>query len=58
MDNINIEDAVKLYIDGMDSFEKEAYAIAQAQLETSFDIVKSIGFIDFLKTKNYKIEKN
>lgn len=58
MDNINIKEAVKLYIDSMDSFEKEAYVIAQEQLETSFDIVKSIGFINFIKTNNYKIDNN
>tara|TARA_Y100000389_G_scaffold37787_1_gene32089 strand:+ start:2115 stop:2291 length:177 start_codon:yes stop_codon:yes gene_type:complete len=58
MDNINIKEAVKLYIDSMDSFEKEAYVIAQEQLETSFDIVKSIGFINFIKINNYKIDNN
>lgn len=58
MESINIQDAIKLYIDNMTSLEKEGYIIAQTQLETSFDIEKSIGFIDFIKKHNYKIDKN
>ena len=58
MESINIQDAIKLYIDSMTALEKEGYIIAQTQLESSFDIEKSIGFIDFINKNNYIIDKN
>lgn len=58
MESINIQDAIKLYIDSMTTLEKEGYIIAQTQLESSFDIEKSIGFIDFINKNNYIIDKN
>ena len=40
---------IKEYIDQLNENEKIAYKIAQEHLETSFDISKSIGFLEFKK---------
>jgi len=42
----NVE-LVKLYIDSLNKLEQKALIIAQQQLESSFNIEKSIGFIKF-----------
>ena len=46
---------IKEYIDQLNENEKIAYKIAQEHLETSFDISKSIGFLEF-KKKQLSIE--
>lgn len=38
---------VKLYIESLNKLEQKALIIAQQQLESSFNIEKSIGFIKF-----------
>ena len=42
------------YISTMKPHEKIAYDIAVNQLESSFDIEKSIGFMEFIKNKKEK----
>ena len=51
MDEKEMEKYINEYINTMKPHEKVAYDIAVSQLESSFDITKSIGFIEFLKTK-------
>jgi|TARA_B110000285_G_C15048215_1_gene575518 hypothetical protein len=55
---INIENAIKMYLDNMTKTEKEAYCIAVNFLESNFDVEKSTGFTTFLKKNNYIINNN
>ena len=50
-----IEECVILYENSMTEADKIAYEIAKKQLESSFDVEKSIGFIQFIKTNEYII---
>lgn len=43
------EEAVQAYIDTFDERERVAYEIAKDHLQSSFDIVRSIGFQEFYK---------
>jgi hypothetical protein len=52
---LGLDVRIKKYIEQMSHTEKAAYAIAQKNLESSFDIEKSIGFKDFMKKHNYVI---
>ena len=47
----NIENIIKEYLESLNTKEKEALEIAKTQLESSFDLEKSIGFIKFLNSK-------
>jgi len=49
--NTNTENIVKEYIDSLSMSEKKALEIAKTQLESSFNLEKSIGFIKFLNNK-------
>ena len=40
---------IEKYISQMSPSEKGAYSIAEQILESSFDMEKSIGFLEFLK---------
>ena len=40
----------KDYIKNMTKEEKQAYDIAKSHLESSFDVEKSIGVLNYLKT--------
>lgn len=40
------------YIESLDEFELQAMNIAKRILESSFDLEKSIGFLNFKKSKN------
>jgi DNA integrity scanning protein DisA with diadenylate cyclase activity len=40
---------IKDYIKNMSKEEKQAYDIAKSHLESSFDVEKSIGFLNYLK---------
>jgi hypothetical protein len=40
---------IKKYIESLNSIERKALTIAIRELESSFSIEKSIGFIDFQK---------
>lgn len=44
--------AFKTYEDSMNAADKIAYEIAIKQLESSFDLEKSIGFLEFVKNNN------
>ncbi len=44
------ESLIKDYLKNMSKEEKQAYDIAKSHLESSFDIEKSIGFLNYLKT--------
>ena len=44
---------IEAYINQLTPTEKKALEIARRNLESSFDIVKSIGYLDWLK----KVEK-
>ena len=46
---------LELYIENMDPYERVAYEIAKKNLESSYDMEKSIGFLDFIKQNNYVI---
>ena len=45
--NINL---INEYIKSLNTMELEALKIAKNQLQSSFDIEKSIGFLEFLKS--------
>ena len=47
------EELHMLYISQMSVQERKAYEIAKEHLETSFNIDKSIGFIEWKKKKKY-----
>ncbi len=49
-----IKELIDEYISNMKPHEKIAYDIAVNQLESSFDIEKSIGFMEFVKSKKEK----
>ena len=49
---LKLENAILRYIDGMDSVELAILELAKTQLESSFDIEKSIGFLEFLSKNN------
>lgn len=53
-----LEELFEIYIESMNIYEKVAFEIAKKDLESSYDMEKSIGFIDFLKENNYLILKN
>jgi|TARA_B100001540_G_C15703862_1_gene595152 hypothetical protein len=48
-----IEEQIKEYIETFNEREKIAYEIAKEQLETSFNIEKSIGFVKWKKKMGY-----
>jgi len=49
MDNNNL---IEKYINSLNKLEKKALIIAKKNLESSFCIEKSIGFLEFLKANN------
>ena len=49
MINLTLEEAIQQYIESFDTYEKIAYKIAKQNLESSFDIEKSIGFKQFIE---------
>lgn len=50
-----LDELLNLYIENFNVYERVAYEIAKNNLESSYDIEKSIGFIEFLKKNNYVI---
>ena len=50
--------AIEEYVNNMSDADKIAYNIAVKQLESSFDMVKSIGFMDYIKKNNIVIKKD
>ena len=43
------QEVIQQYIDSLNTFEKKAYQIAREHLGSSFDITKSIGFLNWIK---------
>ncbi len=43
---------IEKYINSLNELERKALEIAEKNLESSFCIEKSIGFLEFLKTQN------
>ena len=50
--NIDLEDKIKLYLEQMSDDEKIVLEIAKQQLKSSFNLKKSIGFIEFCLNNN------
>jgi len=48
-----VEKQIKEYIESFNEKEKIAYEIAKKQLESSFNIEKSIGFMKWKKKMGY-----
>ena len=55
MINLTLEEAIQKYIELFDAYEKIAYKIAKQNLESSFDIEKSIGFKQFIEKNKITI---
>ena len=55
---MDAEQAIEEYMNNMSDADKIAYKIAVKQLESSFDMVKSIGFMDYINKNNFVIKKN
>lgn len=52
-----IHELVQLYLENMNAYERVAYEIAKENLESSYDIEKSIGFLEFVKNNNYLVSE-
>lgn len=50
--NIDLEHKIKLYLEQMSDDEKIVLEIAKQQLKSSFNLKKSIGFIEFCQNNN------
>ncbi len=48
----NLEKLISEYINQLDEFEKIALEVAKEQLESSFTIEKSIGFLKWKENKD------
>ena len=55
---MDAEQAIEEYMNNMSDADKIAYKIAVKQLESSFDMVKSIGFMDYINKNKFVIKKN
>ena len=55
---ITIEEALEQYVSSLSEIEKLTLEVAKRQLESSFEINKSIGFIKYLKDNNISIKIN
>ena len=55
---LTLENAILQYEKSMDEANIIAYNIAKNQLESSFDIEKSIGFMEYIEENNIKIQEN
>lgn len=47
----NVKKNIEDYLNQLNSHERQIYLIAHTHLKTSFNIVKSNGYISWLKTK-------
>jgi hypothetical protein len=41
-----------IYVESLDKKEKKAYLIAKSHLGSSFDLKKSVGFLNWVKSQN------
>jgi len=46
------DDKIQKYIDSLTAIELKAYNIAKSQLQSSFSIEKSIGFIEWMRKQD------
>ena len=55
-DNYKNEEKANIYeyLNNLNEHEKNIYIIAHEHLETSFNIIKSNGYLKWLKTKNMR----
>ena len=53
--NKTLEEWMSEYIDSLNEKDKISYLIAKNFLGSSFDLEKSNGFLEFMKSKNKKI---
>lgn len=51
---ISIKDLINEYMNGLDEMEKIALDVAKDELESSFSIEKSIGFLKWKETRDNK----
>ena len=49
-DSQDSQNIIELYKKSLNNLEKKAFIIAQTNLESSFSIEKSIGFLEFKKS--------
>ena len=47
-----VQDAVVKYLKQLDKIERQAYTIGKAHLGSSFNIIKSNGFVNWKKNTN------
>tara|TARA_B100001093_G_C26126062_1_gene717069 strand:- start:42 stop:224 length:183 start_codon:yes stop_codon:yes gene_type:complete len=52
------KEIIDKYIDTFTDIEKMAYEIAKDHLESSFDLVETIGFKEWIKKNKIKTEDN
>jgi len=52
-----IEELQEKYVQNLSEMEKQGYIIAKEHLGSSFSLVKSIGFKEWLKKQNVTNEK-
>lgn len=50
--NQETQDTIMKYLNQLNAIERQAYKIAYEHLGSSFNIVKSNGYCDWLKTQN------
>ena len=48
----NLDEKITKYIESLTVIELKAYAIAKAQLQSSFSIEKSVGFIEWTRKQH------
>lgn len=56
--SVTIEQAIEQYVSSLSEIEKLTLEVAKRQLESSFEMNKSIGFIKYLKDNNISIKIN
>jgi len=53
--SLSMDDVVLRYISTLNAIELEILELARVQLESSFDIEKSIGFLNYLKKNDIHV---
>jgi len=53
--SLSMDDVVLRYISSLNAIELEILELARVQLESSFDIEKSIGFLNYLKKNDIQV---
>ena len=53
--SLSMDDVVLRYISTLNVIELEILELARVQLESSFDIEKSIGFLNYLKKNDIRV---